>query len=157
MEQNFKYYGKGSRLDGVPMEFKDITTGLPWDGTAANMAYIRGLDKFEIPAGTEVTATDDLGNVTTYKLKPLMGHAYLKPIDKSVALNLIGGGATEIPYDTTISISDRSVLRDVSPNGTAENSIGPKPTSTVINNGSPCVVDGVHNETDTACAKTLTQ
>ena len=28
------YYGKGSRLNGVPMEFKDITTGLPWDGTA---------------------------------------------------------------------------------------------------------------------------
>ena len=139
------------------MEFKDITTGLPWDGTAENMAYIRGLDKFEIAAGTEVTGTDALGNVITYKLKPLLGHAYLKPIQKSAALALIGAGVTEIPYDTTISISDRSVLRDVSPNGTAENTIGVKPTSTVINDGNPCVVDGVHNAIDVACAKTLTQ
>ncbi len=76
---------------------------------------------------------------------------------KSAALALIGPGITEIPYNTTISISDRSVLRDVSPNGTTENSIGVKPTSTVINGGNPCVVDGVHNETDAACAKTLTQ
>ena len=151
------YFGKGTRLQGIPMEFKDITTGLPWDGTAANMAYIRGLDKFEIAAGTEVTGTDSLGNVTTYKLKPLLGHAYLKPIQKSAALALIGSGVTEIPYDTTISISDRSVLRDVSPNGTAENTIGVKPTSNVINGGNPCVVDGIHNATDVACAKTLTQ
>ncbi len=76
------YRGKGTRLGGIPIEFKDITTGLPWDGTAANMAYLRGLDKFEIVAGTEVTGTDALGNVTTYKLKPLLGHAYLKPIEK---------------------------------------------------------------------------
>ena len=57
----------------------------------------------------------------------------------------------------TILISDRSVLKDVSPNGTTENTIGVKPTSTVINDGNPCVVDGVHNAIDVAFAKTLTQ
>ena len=152
-----RYFGKGSRLDGIPMEYLDITTGLTWDGTAANLPYIRGVDEFEIAAGTEVTETDSLGNVTTYKLKPLMGHAYLKPILKSAALALIGSGATEIPYDSTIAISDRSILRDISPNGTAANSIGAAPTATVINSGNPCVIDGTHNSIDSACAKTLTQ
>ena len=118
---------------------------------------ISPIDKFEIVKNTQVTETDGLGNQTTYTIKPVFGHAYLKPIQKSAALALIGAGATEIPYDTNITISDASLLRDVSPNGTTESSIGSKPTSTVINNGNPCVVDGVHNEVDAACAKTLTQ
>ena len=152
-----RYYGRGTMMDGIPREFKDITTGELWDGTPQNIAYIRPVDKFEIVKNTQVIETDDLGNQTTYTIKPVFGHAYLKPMQKSAALALIGAGATEIPYDTNITISDASVLRDVSPNGTAESSIGSKPTSTVINNGNPCVVDGVHNEVDVACAKTLTQ
>ena len=35
--------------------------------------------------------------------------------------------------------------------------LGCDPTSTVINDGNPCVVDGVHNAIDVACTKTLTQ
>ena len=144
------YAGIGSRLQGVPMRFIDFTSGLPWDGDPDRVRYLRGVDEFEIHPGAQVTETLN-GVTTTYKLKPLRGHAYLKQISKNDALALIGTGVTEIPYDSSITIDDKSILRDISPNGTTENSIGTMPTS-IINNGNPCVVDGILNVVDAACA-----
>ena len=73
------YAGIGSRLQGVPMRFIDFTSGLPWDGDPDRVRYLRGVDEFEIHAGAQVTETLN-GVTTTYKLKPLRGHAFLKQI-----------------------------------------------------------------------------
>ena len=145
-----RYSGIGSPLQGVPKKYIDFTSGLPWDGDPDRIRFIRGVDEFEIHAGAQVTETLN-GVTTTYKLKPLRGHAYLKQISKNDALALIGSGVTEIPYDSSITIDDKSILRDISPNGTPANSIGTKPTS-IINNGNPCVINGIHNKVDAACA-----
>ena len=64
----------------------------------------------------------------------------MKPLTKDQALTLIGGGITDIPYDTNAAIASTDNLRDLSPSG-GVNSIGATPT-TLLNN-SPCIVDGV--------------
>ena len=67
---------------------------------------------------------------------------------KGEALGLIGGGISEIPYDNSAAIQSDSILRDISPyNGSSSNSIGAEPTN-VLNNGNPCVVDGVKDKSD---------
>ena len=69
---------------------------------------------------------------------------------KAAALELIGGGISDIPYDNSATIQSDSILRDVSPyNGSGSNSIGAEPTN-VLNNGNPCVVDGIKDKSDTS-------
>ena len=65
------------------------------------------------------------------------------------ALNLIGGGASSIPYDMEAQIASTDILRDISNNGSAADYIGAEPTD-LLNNGVPCVVDGIRNTRDTA-------
>ena len=70
----------------------------------------------------------------------MRGQAFLKPLTKDQALTLIGGGISDIPYDTNAAIASVDNLKDLSPSGGA-NSIGATPTTLL--NSSPCVVDGV--------------
>ena len=104
------------------------------------------MDKFIIADGQEVT---DVENGKTYKIRALRGNKYLKPLPISSALNLIGGGASSIPYDMDAQIASTDILRDISNNGSATDYIGAEPTD-LLNNGVPCVVDGFRNTRDTA-------
>ena len=86
-----------------------------------------------------------------YRFKALRGQKYLKPITKNAALTLIGGGVTAIPYDLNAAIASTDILRDISNNGSTENYIGVEPTN-LLNEGNPCIVDGVRNTKDsTGC------
>ena len=62
-------------------------------------------------------------------------------------LTLIGGGVTAIPYDLNAAIASTDILRDISNNGSTENYIGVEPTN-LLNEGNPCIVDGVRNTKD---------
>ena len=46
-------------------------------------------------------------------------------------------------------IASTDILRDISNNGSATDYIGAEPTD-LLNNGTPCVVDGFRNTRDTA-------
>jgi hypothetical protein len=47
------------------------------------------------------------------------------------------------------AIASTDILRDISSNGTTANFIGDEPTN-LLNDGKPCIVDGVKNEIDSA-------
>ncbi|MDA9608891.1 hypothetical protein N9S24_02425, partial [SAR86 cluster bacterium] len=143
--------GDGNRISGVPQDRYDISTGIKVDSGGAWLASHRNIDRFQIQAGQEVT---ELGTGNTYRIRPLKGQVYLKPLTKTQALSIIGGGISDIPYDNAATISSDSILRDVSPNnGSSTNTIGVVPTN-VLNGGNPCVVDGVmdkSNVSSTGC------
>tara|TARA_B100000886_G_scaffold179478_1_gene123052 strand:- start:815 stop:3922 length:3108 start_codon:yes stop_codon:yes gene_type:complete len=141
-----QFTGDGNRLNGLPMERYDTSSGNTIDNAAAWQASHRWVDSFVIQDGQSVTDAD---SGATYTIKSLRGQIYLKPITTSAALNLIGGGASSIPYDMEAAIPSTDLLKDLSPNnGTAANSIGAEPTA-ILNNGAPCVVDGIKNLKDT--------
>jgi hypothetical protein len=141
-----QFIGDGNRLNGLPMERYDTSSGETIDNAAAWQASHRWVDSFVIQDGQSVTDAD---SGATYTIKSLRGQIYLKPITTSAALNLIGGGASSIPYDMEAAIPSTDFLKDLSPNnGTAANSIGAEPTA-ILNDGAPCVVDGVKNLKDT--------
>ena len=141
------FEGDGNRIRGIPHDRYDIGTGTKVTAGGAWTATHRNVDRFQIYPGQEVT---EVGTGNIYKIRPLKGQVYLLPMDKAVALELIGGGISDIPYDNSATIQSDSILRDVSPyNGSSSNSIGAEPTN-VLNNGNPCVVDGIKDKSDTS-------
>ena len=142
------FQGDGSPIWGIPKERIDTETldivedAVQWASTH------KMVDKFVIANGQEVT---DVETGVKYRFKALRGQKYLKPITKNAALTLIGGGVTAIPYDLNAAIASTDILRDISNNGSTENYIGVEPTN-LLNEGNPCIVDGVRNTKDsTGC------
>ena len=141
------FEGDGNRIKGIPHDRYDIKTGNKVDGGGTWLSTHRNVDRFQIHPGQEVT---EIGTGNIYKIRPLKGQVYLKPLTKSQALSLIGGGLSDIPYDDSASISSDSILKDVSSyNGTSSNTIGNVPTN-ILNNGTPCIVDGIKDKSDTS-------
>ena len=142
------FQGDGFPIWGIPKERIDTETlDVVEDAIQWNPKH-KMVDKFVIANGQEVT---DLETGTTYRFKAIRGQKYLKPITINAALSLIGGGASAIPYDTEATIASTDILRDISNNGSTENYIGVEPTN-VLNDGKPCIVDGVRNTKDpTGC------
>ena len=144
--KNYRLHFTGDErygLQGIPNHRIDLMTGdavspaEPWTNSH------RWVPKFVIGNGATVNEVDSItGQETgnTFRIRPLRGQAFLKPLTKDQALTLIGGGITDIPYDTNAAIASTDNLRDLSPSG-GGNSIGATPT-TLLNN-SPCIVDGV--------------
>ena len=138
------FEGDGNRIGGIPHDRYDISTGNIVE-SGAWAATHRNVDRFQIVSGQEVT---EVGTGNTYRIRPLKGQVYLKPLTKNQALNIIGGNLTDIPYDDSATIQASSILRDVGPfNGNSTNSIGTQPTN-ILNNGNPCVIDGVLDKSD---------
>jgi len=140
------FQGDGTPIWGIPKERYDTETGNIIEDSVAWSNSHKIVDKFVIADGQEVT---DVENGKTYKIRALRGNKYLKPLPISSALNLIGGGASSIPYDMEAQIASTDILRDISNNGSATDYIGAEPTD-LLNNGVPCVVDGFRNTRDTA-------
>ena len=140
------FQGDGTPIWGIPKERYDTETGNIIEDSVAWSNSHKIVDKFVIADGQEVT---DVENGKTYKIRALRGNKYLKPLPINTALNLIGGGATAIPYDMEAQIASTDILRDISNNGSANDYIGAEPTD-LLNNGVPCVVDGLRNTRDTA-------
>ena len=140
------FQGDGSPVWGIPKERYDTETGNVIEDSVAWSNTHKIVDKFIIADGQEVT---DVENGNTYKIRALRGNKYLKPLPISSAISLIGGGATSIPYDMEAQIASTDILRDISNNGSATDYIGAEPTD-LLNNGTPCVVDGFRNTRDTA-------
>jgi hypothetical protein len=138
------FQGDGVPIWGLPKERIDTETldvvedALPWS------ASHKMVDKFVIADGQEVT---DIESGITYRFRALRGQKFLKPLAKNDALSLIGGGAIAIPYDTNAEIASTNFLRDISSNGSSSDYIGTEPAS-ILNDGKPCIVDGVRNIKD---------
>ncbi len=139
------FQGDGTPIWGIPKERYDIETGNIIEDSVAWSNTHKIVDKFLIADGQEVI---DVENGNTYKIRALRGNKYLKPLPINTAINLIGGGAVSIPYDMEAQIASTDILRDISNNGSASDYIGAEPTD-LLNNGIPCVVDGVRNTNDT--------
>ncbi len=139
------FQGDGMPLWGIPKERYDTETGNIIDDSVTWSNTHKIVDKFIIADGQEVT---DVENGNTYKVRALRGNKYLKPLPINTAINLIGGGAVAIPYDMEAQIASTDILRDISNNGSASDYIGDEPTD-LLNNGIPCVVDGIRNTNDT--------
>jgi len=139
------FQGDGFPIWGIPKERIDTETLDVVEDAIQWAPSHKMVDKFVIANGQEVT---DLETGTTYRFKALRGQKYLKPLAKSAALSLIGGGVTAIPYDLNAAIASTDILRDISSNGSTENYIGVEPTN-LLNDGKPCIVDGVRNTKDT--------
>ena len=92
------------------MERYDTSSGNTIDNAAAWQASHRWVDSFVIQDGQSVTDAD---SGATYTIKSLRGQIYLKPITTSAALNLIGGGASSIPYDMEAAIPSKDLLKDL--------------------------------------------
>ena len=140
------FSGDGNNLRGIPQERYNSATGDIVEDSAAWLTSHRMIDKFIIADGQEVT---DLETGATYRIRALRGQKYLKPLQVSDALTLIGGGASSVPYDMNAAIASTDILRDISNNGASSNYIGAEPTE-LLNQGKPCVVDGVKNKEDSA-------
>ena len=140
------FSGDGNNLRGIPQERYNTSTGDIVEDSAAWLTSHRMIDKFVIADGQEVT---DLETGATYRIRALRGQKYLKPLQVSDALTLIGGGASSVPYDMNAAIASTDILRDISNNGASSNYIGAEPTE-LLNEGKPCVVDGVKNKEDSA-------
>lgn len=141
------FEGDGNRIRGIPSDRYDISTGNIVDNGGTWAATHRHIDRFQIAAGQEVT---EVGTGNIYKIRPLKGQVYLMPMTKTQALNAIGGGLSDIPYDDSAVISSDAILKDVSPNnGSSSNTIGAQPTN-ILNGGNPCIIDGIKDKTDTS-------
>ena len=140
------FNGDGSNLWGLPKERYDTQSGNIIEDSAAWQQSHKMVDKFVIVDGQEVTDTE---TGATYRIRALRGQKYLKPLLVSDALTLIGGGASSVPYDMNATIASSDILRDISSNGTSSNYIGAEPTE-LLNEGKPCIVDGVKNKEDSA-------
>ena len=138
------FQGDGSPLWGIPKERYDTNTGNVVEDAVSWTNTHKMVDKFIIADGQEVT---DIESGVTYKVRALRGNKYLKPMPVNSALSLIDGGAVNIPYDMSAEIASTDILRDISNNGTNDNYIGDKPTE-LLNNGFPCIVDGIRNTRD---------
>ena len=140
-----QFTGDGNRLNGLPMERYDLATGNTVENAATWLPTHRWVDSFVIQDGEQVT---DIETNEVYTLKGLRGQIYLKPIPVNTAVSLIGGGEVAIPYDMEATIPSTSLIKDISPNnGSTTNTIGSEPTN-ILNDGNPCVTDGVKNLSD---------
>ncbi|OUU78591.1 MAG: hypothetical protein CBC38_06945 [Gammaproteobacteria bacterium TMED78] len=141
-----EFNGHGN-LWGIPGEVINTQTGESL-GQWVNdwQSHYRYADRFTIEPhnGLDPVLTDIDGN--TYKVKALEGEEWLKL--KNSAMNTL-------PYTglvTEADLPDKSLLKDTSPTGPTNESIGAKPTDDLLlNGGKPSVIHGdVINTFETA-------
>ena len=132
---HFQGFGQ---LHGIPGDVWNVDTGIK-QGSFVNAwsGSFRHISRFIIPDGTLLT--DPESNIQ-YKVKALNGEAYL--LGKSISAVKSTLGVTDIPYDNDAVIAGTDVLKDLT-TSTSADYIGAYPaTSTLINTGNACAVDG---------------
>ena len=128
------YQGFGE-LHGIPGEVIDTRTGeSKGQYTEEWQQYYRYVQRFMIEpnaSGVAPKLYEGGSSTTTYDVKALEGEEWLLKKPSSFTALTMSGTEADLPA--------ASVLVDVSPNGTAANQIGAKPT-TLLNDGKPAVI-----------------